>query len=503
MNYIKSINEYLNGLVWGLPMIMFILGTGILLSLKTRFFQVTKVRLWINETVISIFKKKEVTEHTVKDEKTISPFQAMSTALAATIGVGNIAGVSGAIITGGPGAVFWMWVSAIFGMMTGYGENVLGIYYRKKDANGQWNGGAMYYLEEGLKEKKHMKVFAKPLAVLFSVFCIGASFGMGNMTQVHEISKSIKDSFNIEDYILIGRINLPSNLLIGIICGLVTAAVIIGGIKTIGLVTEKFVPLMAAVYVFFSLIVILPNVFKLPMVICSIVKSAFGIKPVSGAVMGISIKNVISSGFKRGIFSNEAGLGSSVLVHSASNIKEPAEQGMWSIFEVFFDTIIMCTLTAFVILCSGIVNLKTGEIYTNVTGASVVSKALEGTLGTISGKIVALEICFFAFSTVIGWSYYGIMAWKYLFGEKNMYLYKALYIIFVIYGATMNFELAWGISDTLNGLMALPNLIGVLLLSDKVVNITDNYIRRKIKHEKIEPAVSGYDKKYVDNIRKT
>lgn len=468
MEVISQINTAINNVVWGIPMLILIIGTGIYLTADMKFFQLTRMKHWMNETFLAIFKKKDVTAHTGRNEASISQFQALSTALAATIGVGNIAGVAGAIITGGAGAVFWMWISAIFGMMTNYSENVLGIFYRRKNAKGEWSGGAMYYLQDGLKTKKIIGVLAKPLAILFSLFCVFASFGIGNMTQVHEIASSLSDTFRIPP------------LATGIIIMAVASLVIIGGIKAIGNVAEKIVPFMACAYILGTIIVLVLNITSLPAVFAAIFTNAFGLRPIAGATVGIMIKNAMTMGFKRGVFSNEAGLGSSVMVHSASNVKEPIIQGMWGIFEVFFDTIVVCTLTAFTILSSGLVDLQTGEVLTAATGASLVSEALTEALGSLAGGFVAIAISLFAFTTVLGWSFYGTKSCEYLFGTRATIVYKVIFVVCIVFGATMNFELAWSIADTLNALMAIPNLIGVLALSGTVFAITRNYTERKI-----------------------
>lgn len=585
---IASINGKINGVVWGIPMLVLLIATGIYMTVRTGFFQVSKIKFWSNETFLAIFKKKSVTK--TKEKKAISQFQALSTALAATIGTGNIAGVATAVCIGGPGAVFWMWLSAFFGMMTNFSENVLGIYFRKKNDHGEWSGGAMYYIEEGLKERKGFKHIAKPLAVLFAIFCVMASFGIGNMAQVNSISSAMQSNFNIP------------TLITGIVLAIIAALVIIGGIKRIASVAEKIVPFMALFYIVGCLIIFVANYKQIPYVFSSIFSNAFSFSAVAGGVGGYIIKRAVTMGFKRGVFSNEAGLGSSVMVHSASDVKEPVIQGMWGIFEVFFDTIIVCTLTAFVILSSpansmtfdealnnistegqyfeihksadgSIVNLiddninakyeiasadaeegtyteyaaktvygqdltlrfknaecATGEsdfTYSNVmeikgiqgknsdgtlmtdengnpvitsveikevNGVPLVTYAFSQRLGSVSGKILAIAILLFAFSTVLGWSFYGTKALEYLLGTKATVVYKFIFVLFIIIGCTMNLSLAWDISDTFNGLMAIPNLIGVLALSGTVIAITKNYVSRRIKKDKpdLEPMISAY-----------
>lgn len=585
---ITSVNKAVNGVVWGIPMLILIIATGIYMTVRTGFFQITKIKHWANETFLAIFKKKSVTK--TNEKKAISQFQALSTALAATIGTGNIAGVATAIAVGGPGAVFWMWLSAFFGMMTNYSENVLGIFYRKKNDHGEWSGGAMYYINEGLKDRKGFKHIAKPLAVLFSIFCVLASFGIGNMTQVNSISSAMKSNFNIP------------TIVTGIALAIIAALVIVGGIKRIASVTEKLVPFMAVFYIVGCLIIFFSNFHQIPYVFSSIFSNAFNFGAIAGGVGGYIIKRAVTMGFKRGVFSNEAGLGSSVMVHSASDVKEPVVQGMWGIFEVFFDTIIVCTLTSFVILSSpaesktfseamqsisteaqyfeihtasdgSVVNLiddnvnalykvapagaaegtyteyaaktvygqeltvkllnadtASGEsdfTYANVmeirgvqgknadgtlmtdengnpvitsvkiaevNGVPLVTYAFSLRLGSFAGKVLAVAILLFAFSTVLGWSFYGTKALEYLFGTKATIVYKVIFVLFIIVGCTMNLSLAWGIADTLNGLMAVPNLIGVLLLSATVVKITGNYVRRKIRKSNPDevPMLSVY-----------
>lgn len=585
---ITSVNKAVNGVVWGIPMLILIIATGIYMTVRTGFFQITKIKHWANETFLAIFKKKSVTK--TNEKKAISQFQALSTALAATIGTGNIAGVATAIAVGGPGAVFWMWLSAFFGMMTNYSENVLGIFYRKKNDHGEWSGGAMYYINEGLKDRKGFKHIAKPLAVLFSIFCVLASFGIGNMTQVNSISSAMKSNFNIP------------TIVTGIALAIIAALVIVGGIKRIASVTEKLVPFMAVFYIVGCLIIFFSNFHQIPYVFSSIFSNAFNFGAIAGGVGGYIIKRAVTMGFKRGVFSNEAGLGSSVMVHSASDVKEPVVQGMWGIFEVFFDTIIVCTLTSFVILSSpaesktfseamqsisekaqyfeihtpsdgSVVNLiddnvnalykvapagaaegtyteyaaktvygqdltvkllnadtASGEsdfTYANVmeirgvqgknadgtlmtdengnpvitsvkiaevNGVPLVTYAFSLRLGSFAGKVLAVAILLFAFSTVLGWSFYGTKALEYLFGTKATIVYKVIFVLFIIVGCTMNLSLAWGIADTLNGLMAVPNLIGVLLLSATVIKITGNYVRRKIRRSNPDevPMLSVY-----------
>lgn len=572
-------------------MLVLIIATGIYLTIRTKFFQVTKVKHINDETLRAIFCKKSVTK--TKEKKAISQFQALTTALAATIGTGNIAGVATAISLGGPGAVFWMWISAFFGMMTNFSENVLGIFYRKKNMHGEWSGGAMYYLSEGLKEKKGIRHIAKPLAVLFCIFCIFASFGIGNLAQINTISEAMDSTFSIP------------KIATGIILAAIAGLVVIGGIKRIASVTEKLVPFMAIAYIICTLAVFIMNYDQIPYVFSSIFRSAFNFSAVAGGAGGYIMKRAVTMGFKRGVFSNEAGLGSSVMVHSASDVKEPVTQGIWGIFEVFFDTIVVCTLTAFVLLSSSthavtmeealsnvttekqvfeiyaggdydgttlhlidknvsrimeidqsgtgkevtvhfdgkdyttyidssIPEAKTSDqksiaekkyIFTNVmsvradyvvdqegnkvldsngnetidvifeqvNGVSLVTYAMQQKIGNIAKIITSIAILLFAFSTSLGWSFYGTKAFEYLFGTKASIGYKVVFVLFTILSATMSMQLAWDISDTMNALMAIPNLIGVLCLSGTVVKITNNYLARRFQGESVRPMLSAYE----------
>lgn len=486
--WLEKFNTSVNNFVWGIPMIALILGTGIFITIKTHFFQIKNIGVWLNSTFFAIFKKSAVTK--TNDKKALSQFQALATALAATIGTGNITGVGTAIAIGGPGAVFWMWVSAFFGMMTSYGENVLGVYYRKKNSDGEWSGGAMYYLEEGLKGKKYVGKLSKPLSVSFSFFCIFASFGIGNMVQVNNIATTMESAFAST----VG-IKIPTSIT-GVVLAILAGAVILGGIKRIGNVTEKLVPLMALLYIFGTLYIFLANYSLAGSVFGSIFKGAFGINAVAGGISGAVVKQAVTLGLKRGVFSNEAGLGSSVMVNSSSDVKEPAIQGMWGIFEVFFDTIVVCSLTAFAILSTGIVDLETGKMTSALQGSALIIHAFSKTIHGWAGIFIAVATLLFAFSTILGWSFYGTKSVEYLFGKKATYIYKTVFVLFIIVGATMKLELAWSISDTLNGLMAIPNLIGILLLSKTIFSITNNFNRRNSKKNRSneKPMLSAYPK---------
>lgn len=373
-----------------------------------------------------------------------------------------------------------MWIVAFFGMMTNYSENVLGIYYRRKNSKGEWSGGAMYYLKDGLGSYKGCKQIGAILAVLFSVFCLLASFGIGNMSQVNSIAANMSSAFSV-----------PTTVT-GVVLMIIGALVIVGGLKRIASVTEKLVPFMAIAYILGALIVFFVNIGQVGAVFTAIFKGAFGLRAVGGGIVGSGVKLALTWGMKRGVFSNEAGLGSSVMVHSSSNVREPVRQGMWGIFEVFADTIVVCTLTAFAVLSSGLIDLETGAVLSESSGSALVGQAFSTVFGSFGPAFIAIAILLFAFSTVLGWSHYGSKAWEYLFGTKSAIAYKIVFVLMIFIGCTMNLSLAWDLSDTFNGLMAIPNLIGVIALSPVVVKITRNYVARILKKENVKPMLSVF-----------
>ena len=477
---ITNVNNAVNGIGWGTFGIALLFIAGILMTAINKGFQFIHFIHWIKMTIGAIFKDKHVTAHTEKDNKAISQFQSLCTALAATIGTGNIVGVATAIVLGGPGAIFWMWIMAIFGMMTNYSENVLGIYYRRKGENGEWHGGAMYYLRDGLGSYKGCKWIGIVLAVLFSAFCLLASFGIGNMSQVNSIAGNMKSAFNIPSWVT------------GIALVILSSVVILGGLKRVASVTEKLVPFMAILYIIGALVVIVAHGNMIPAAFVSIFKGAFSAKSATGGVVGYGIQMAITWGFKRGAFSNEAGLGSSVMVHSSSNVKEPVRQGMWGIFEVFADTIIVCTLTALVVLTSGLVDLESGKMISENVKSALVCEAFGTIFGKAGPMFIAIAILLFAYSTVLGWSHYGTTAWGYLFGDKSSIIYKIVFVVMIFFGCTMSLDLAWDLSDTFNGLMMIPNLIGVIALCPIVSKITKNYIDRNLHNKDIDPMISAF-----------
>ena len=481
LEIIETINDAVGSFVWGLPMLVLLIGTGIMMTVRTGFFQVSHFRHWWKHTIGAVFTDKHVTAHTDEDDRSISQFQSLCTALAATVGTGNIAGVSAAIAAGGPGAIFWMWIVAFFGMMTNYSENVLGIYYRRKNEHGEWCGGAMYYLRNGLGSIREFKKLGSILAVLFAVFCTVASFGIGNMSQINTIAANMNSVFHIP------------NAVMGLLLMILSAVVIIGGLKRIASVTEKLVPFMAIAYMLGALVIIIVNIGTMPAVLKSIIKGAFAMRAVGGGIVGYGVMQALTWGMKRGVFSNEAGLGSSVMVHSASNVKEPVKQGMWGIFEVFADTIIICSLTAFVILSTGMVDLETGMMISTSASTALVTEAFSTVSGRFGAMFIAVAVLLFAYSTTLGWSEYGTRAFEYLFGTKRVIIFRVIFVVFIMLGATMELSLAWALSDTFNGLMAIPNLIGVAACSPVVVKLTKNYINRRMLGKDEAPMYSAWE----------
>ncbi len=478
---VASINSAVNSFVWGVPVLSLLIAAGVLMTCLTKGFQFSHFIHWWKNTIGSVFKK-DISGHS-KEKGSISQFQALCTALAATVGVGNIAGVAAAISVGGAGAVFWMWLAAIFGTMTNFSENVLGIFFRRKNANGEWAGGAMYYLRDGVGGYKGCKSLGKFLAGCFAVFAIIASFGIGNASQIGNIAANMKGAFGIPNWIT------------GVALVILAGLVIMGGIKRIAAVAEKIVPAMVLLYLIGAITIVCCNSERIGTAFASIFANAFALPAVAGGTCGAVISNAITQGFKRGVFSNEAGLGSSVMVHSSSNVKEPVRQGMWGIFEVFADTIVVCTLTALVILTSGMfMDPTTGVVFANVdpgTSSVWVSNAFAGIFGSAGSYFIALAVLLFAFTTVLGWSHYGTKAWEFMFGTKATMIYKGIFVAFIMVGATMEMQLAWDISDTFNGLMILPNLVGVLALSPLVLKITKNYVQRNILKKDVKPMFNA------------
>ncbi len=455
LELIQTVNSAVNGVVWGPFMLALLVGTGIYLTVRCGVLQARRFPYIMKNTLGSLFAKKGNTQ---SSEHNLTPFQAVSTALAGTVGTGNIAGVTGAIFTGGPGAVFWMWVSAFFGMMTKYAEIVLAVEYRQVDQKGAHFGGPMYYIEKGAG--------LKWLACLFALLGGLACFGIGNIAQSTEIAGAMES--------LVG---LPP-LYTGIILAVLTAVVLLGGVKRIGQVASYLVPFMALFYIAAGVAVILLRINHIPDVLASIFREAFSFEAVGGGVFGYTIMLAMQQGFARGVFSNEAGLGSAPIAHAASDTKEPVEQGMWGVFEVFVDTIVICTLTAMAVLLSGVLEYDLSDFASNGAAAAAAFNAILP--GTIGGTVLQISLLFFALSTILGWSYYGQRCWGYLTNNNPVVevLFKVIFILVCIAGAMGSGELMWSISDTLNGMMAIPNLIGLLLLSGTVVRLTRAYFSK-------------------------
>lgn len=482
---IDSVNSFINNIVWGWPVIIMILGTGLILSLRTKFLQVRKFKESLNETIIPTIKElgKKPEMQGQGQTKTISQFEAFSAAISGTVGTGNITGVTAAILTGGPGAVFWMWVSAFFGMVTNYAENVLGLYFRKRDDNGNLSGGAMYYLSYGLGWKW--------LGYIAAVFCMLAAIGMSGV-QTNKIADTVSEALST---VFIFENITTVKLIIGAIVAIIAAAIIIGGIKRIGRAASMLVPAMSLLFIAMALIVIFSNFTRIPAVFALIFKYAFNFKAAGGGIMGYAFSVVIKKGMARGVFSNEAGLGSSVIAHCASETREPVKQGLWGVFEVFFDTFIICTLTALTMLLTLDVTALTGLENDTATAISVFSS----NFGAFGIAVFSVILPLFAFTTILAWSYYGEKATEFCFqslkgsGTKIAVMaFKVIYVLLIVASSIIESDLVWSISDTCNGLMAVPNLIGVVALSGLVAKITKNYYDRRSGAD-IEPMLSAYE----------
>mgnify|MGYP002620031173 CR=1 FL=1 len=460
LNNIESINNVINNFIWGVPAMICIIGVGLYLSFGLHFLQICKFPYAIRVTIGRIFRKRNASDGAM------TPFQAVCTALAATVGTGNIAGVAGAIAIGGPGAVFWMWVSAALGMCTKFSEVTLAVHFRETNKNGDLVGGPMYYIKNGLSKNWHF------LAVLFSAFGVLTVFGTGNATQVNTITTAINSAllnFHVISQSSVGT----TNLIIGIIVAILVALILLGGIKRIGQVAERLVPFMAFIYIFFALGVVVLNIDQLPAVFGSIINGAFHPASVTGGIVG-SFFMSMKKGVARGIFSNEAGLGTGSIAHACADTKEPVKQGLLGIFEGFTDTILICTLTALVILCSGI-PIGFGAD----AGAELTISGFTSTYGNWISIFTAVALCCFAFSTIIGWGLYGARCIEFLFSSKVIKPFMLVYSLVAILGATVDLGMLWSIAETFNGLMAIPNLIALFLLSGTVVKLVKDYFHEK------------------------
>ena len=460
---IESINNVVNNFIWGVPAMICIVGVGLLLSIRTGFLQIRKFPYAMKVTIGRMLKKREASDGA------LTPFQAVCTALAATVGTGNIAGVAGAIAIGSPGAVFWMWISALLGMCTKFSEVTLAVHFREKNAEGDLVGGPMYYIKNGLKKQWHW------LAYLFAAFGVLTVFGTGNATQVNTITTAIDSA--LYNYGVISEQNVSTlNLVIGIILAVLIGLILLGGIKRIGQVAEKLVPFMAVIYIILAIGVVILNYRNIPTVFASIFKGAFSPASVTGGAVG-SFFMSMKKGVSRGIFSNEAGLGTGSIAHACADTRKPVKQGFFGIFEVFVDTIVICTLTALVILCSGV---PVG--YGDAAGAELTILGFTSTYGSWVSIFTAIAMCCFAFSTIIGWGLYGTRCVEFLLGTRANRPFMIVYALVAIVGATMELGLMWNIAETFNGLMVIPNLIAVFLLSGVVVRLVKEYFDREGKN---------------------
>lgn len=460
LDKIEAINGVINNFIWGVPAMICIVGVGLFLSFRTKFIQIRKFPYAMKVTFGRMFKKREASDGA------LTPFQAVCTALAATVGTGNVAGVAGAIAIGGPGAVFWMWMSALLGMCTKFSEVTLAVHFREKNKDGDYVGGPMYYIKNGLKKHWHW------LAYLFSAFGVLTVFGTGNATQVNTITTAIDSA--LFNYNIISEDAAPTlNLIIGIVLAVLIGLILLGGVKRIGQVAEKLVPFMAVFYIILAIGVVVININHVPEVFSDIFKGAFNPASVTGGVVG-SFFMSMKKGVSRGIFSNEAGLGTGSIAHACADTRKPVKQGFFGIFEVFVDTIVICTLTALVILCSGV---PVG--YGQAAGAELTISGFTSTYGGWVSIFTAVAMCCFAFSTIIGWGLYGTRCIEFLFNSRVNKPFMLVYSIVAIVGATLNLDLLWSVAETFNGLMIIPNLIAVFMLSGVVVKMVKEYFAGK------------------------
>ena len=460
LEIITLINDKLNAFIWGVPAMVCIIGVGLYLSIRTGFLQLRKFGYSMKCTIGRIFEKKQAADGS------LTPFQAVCTALAATVGTGNIAGVAGAIAIGGPGAVFWMWISALLGMCTKFTEVTLAVHFRERNDKGDYVGGPMYYIKNGLGKKWMW------LAYLYAFFGVCTVFGTGNATQVNTITAAVNTA--LINYGLLGVDSTAgSNLIIGVFICIIVALILIGGVKRIGRVTEKLVPLMALLYIVLGFGLIALRIEHVPSVFASIIQGAFNPAAVTGGIVG-SFFLSMQKGVSRGIFSNEAGLGTGSIAHACADTEDPVRQGMFGIFEVFMDTIVICTMTALIILLSGV------DIhYGTAAGAELTISGFTTVYGNWVSIFTAIAMCCFAFSTIIGWGLYGARCAEFMLGSKILLPFNIAYSLVAIVGATVDLGLVWSISETFNGFMTVPNLIGVFLLSPVVLKLVREYFAKE------------------------
>ena len=462
LQIIENVNTVVNNFIWGVPAMVCIIGVGLYLSLRTGFIQVRKFGYALKCTIGRMFKKKEASDGT------LTPFQAVCTALAATVGTGNIAGVAGAIAIGGPGAVFWMWISALLGMCTKFSEVVLAVHFRERNERGDLVGGPMYYIKNGLGKNW------KWLGIIFAIFGALAAFGIGNMTQVNTIASTINTAVSQFVETDAGQ-QLIIAWVVSIICSVICGIVLLGGVERLADVCALLVPVMAVIYIIASIIVIAVNITAVPAAFGAIIKGAFNPSSVAGGLAGVGIKTAFIKGVGRGIFSNEAGLGSAPIAHAAADVDHPVKQGMFGVFEVFMDTIVVCTMTALVaILGNGLLNIEYGN---DIGAALTINGFIDVFPGKISATVVAICLSLFAISTVLTWALYGSRCVEFLFGFKASKVYQIIFCGFACIAGAVELKLAWAIADTLNGLMAIPNLIAVALLSPVVIKLTREYFQ--------------------------
>ena len=475
VDIVTRVNNVVNGFVWGPFGLALLLCTGLWLSVRTGFFQFRRMGYWLKHTIGAIFTNKDVTAHTSKEDMAISQFQSMCTALAGTIGTGNIVGVATAIVSGGPGAIFWMWVMALLGMMTSFAENVLGVYYRRKNEKGEWSGGAMYYLTDGLGAKPGCRAVGKVLAVLFACFCILASFGIGNMSQINSIAGNMNAAFHVP------------YLATGLALMVVTALIVIGGLKRVAAVTEKLVPLMALFYVVGCIVILCANYDFLLPALKAIFVLAFKPGAVTGGLVGGGIRLALQYGVARGLFSNESGMGSAPLVASAAQTRNPVRQALVSATGTFWTTVVVCLMTGLVLVSSMMKNPAV-SVENMVNGGQMTTAAF-AQIPYIGPLILMISIITFAYSTILGWSYYGERAAEYLLGKKAILPYKVLFIAVVVCAPVLALDLVWTIADVLNAFMAIPNLIAVLLLSGVIAAETKHYLKHLDEKDESEIPV--------------
>ena len=454
LQIIETINTAVNNFIWGVPAMVCIFGVGLYLSIRTNFLQIRKFPYAIKTTRGRIFRKRDASDGA------ITPFQAVCTALAATVGTGNIAGVAGAIAIGGPGAIFWMWVSALFGMCTKYAEVTLAVHYREINANGELVGGPMYYIKNGLSKKWHW------LAYLFAAFGVLTVFGTGNATQVNTITTAINSALLNYNVISESAVS-TSNLIIGIIIAILIAMILLGGIKRIGHVTEKLVPIMALFYIIGCVIILVMNASAIPNAFVQIFTLAFQPQAIAGGVAGVTVQQAMRYGVARGLFSNEAGLGSTPHAHALAKVKQPQDQGALAIIGVFVDTFVILTLTALVLITSGL-------IPEGMTGTALTQAAFSLMFGSFGKVFIAICMLFFAFSTILGWYFFGQVNFNALFGSKYTKVYSLIVVLFILIGSSLKVDLVWALADFFNGLMAVPNLLALLALSGVVAGIARN-----------------------------